>query len=205
MSESVTAAMAALEDYPAAHSMDTTWFAVDQAGHVGIFFTGEDGPVPASCSDGNILHVLQELRGVQPEEEDEDFEPDYHELDDEAGNLGLFTYEYIVGSEDWVYPYTFTCMPGTPRHVEQLPPGLRREFKRVRFAGLLFPHSDDIQLAEHMAQFSVHFYNEGSVVYLAADRKPSEQFPARRTSSPSSAATSADASRNERSSSPSRA
>lgn len=33
-------------DYPAAHSMDTTWFAVDQDGHVGIFESGENGAVP---------------------------------------------------------------------------------------------------------------------------------------------------------------
>ncbi len=33
-------------DFPAAHSMDTEWFAVDKCGHVAIFDGGEDGPVP---------------------------------------------------------------------------------------------------------------------------------------------------------------
>ena len=33
-------------DYPAAHSMDTMWFAVDADGHVAAFDTGEGGGVP---------------------------------------------------------------------------------------------------------------------------------------------------------------
>ncbi|MBI3734949.1 hypothetical protein HY256_00340 [Candidatus Sumerlaeota bacterium] len=33
-------------DYPAAHSMDTCWFAVDSRGEVAAFFSGEDGHVP---------------------------------------------------------------------------------------------------------------------------------------------------------------
>ncbi|MCA8997796.1 MAG: hypothetical protein KDA80_12445, partial [Planctomycetaceae bacterium] len=36
------------EDFPAAHSMDTTWFAVDADGHIGAFETEENGWVPAS-------------------------------------------------------------------------------------------------------------------------------------------------------------
>lgn len=34
------------EDVPAAHSMDTEWFAVDADGHVGYFVTGEDATYP---------------------------------------------------------------------------------------------------------------------------------------------------------------
>ena len=33
-------------DYPAAHSMDTEWFAVDKCGHVAVFHSGEEGAVP---------------------------------------------------------------------------------------------------------------------------------------------------------------
>lgn len=33
-------------DYPAAHSMDTTWFAVDADGYVGSFDSGENGVLP---------------------------------------------------------------------------------------------------------------------------------------------------------------
>ena len=33
-------------DYPAAHSMDTSWYAVDADGHVALFTTGENGHAP---------------------------------------------------------------------------------------------------------------------------------------------------------------
>jgi hypothetical protein len=33
-------------DYPAAHSMDTAWYAVDRDGHVAFFWSGESGAVP---------------------------------------------------------------------------------------------------------------------------------------------------------------
>jgi hypothetical protein len=36
-----------MQDYPAAHSMDTDWFAVDADGNVGIFSSSEDGAVPS--------------------------------------------------------------------------------------------------------------------------------------------------------------
>jgi hypothetical protein len=38
-------------DYPAAHSMDTHWFAVDPCGHVAVFDSGEDGAVPKGAPD----------------------------------------------------------------------------------------------------------------------------------------------------------
>ena len=51
-------------DYPAAHSMDTTFFAVDRDGHVALFNTGEAGCVPENaCQNENILRTLT---GVLP-------------------------------------------------------------------------------------------------------------------------------------------
>lgn len=38
------------ENYPAAHSMDTDWFAVDEDGHVALFDSGEPGAVPKSIA-----------------------------------------------------------------------------------------------------------------------------------------------------------
>ena len=38
--------MDGLEDFPAAHSMDTTWFVVDADDHVAVFDSGEAGLVP---------------------------------------------------------------------------------------------------------------------------------------------------------------
>jgi hypothetical protein len=38
-------------DFPAAHSMDTNWFAVDRDGHVACFDSGEAGAVPTQAID----------------------------------------------------------------------------------------------------------------------------------------------------------
>jgi hypothetical protein len=38
-------------DFPAAHSMDTNWFAVDRDGHVACFDSGESGAVPTQIID----------------------------------------------------------------------------------------------------------------------------------------------------------
>ncbi|MGP1384908.1 MAG: hypothetical protein ACTS2F_15180 [Thainema sp.] len=37
-------------DYPAAHSMDTEWFAVDADGNIGLFDSSEGGAVPETWS-----------------------------------------------------------------------------------------------------------------------------------------------------------
>jgi hypothetical protein len=40
-------------DYPAAHSMDTEWYAVDRDGHVALFETGEAGAMPIGAHTEN--------------------------------------------------------------------------------------------------------------------------------------------------------
>jgi hypothetical protein len=52
------------DDYPAAHSMDTTWWGVDQHGHVGKFSTGEAGSVPATIQEPpEESALIEELAG----------------------------------------------------------------------------------------------------------------------------------------------
>jgi hypothetical protein len=43
-----------MQDYPAAHSMDTNWFAVDADGNIGYFDSGEGGAVPTSYQSSEI-------------------------------------------------------------------------------------------------------------------------------------------------------
>lgn len=56
-----------MTDYPAAHSMDTTWFAVDKAGFVAEFSTGEAGAIPfdAPAPEGED-DVSTELSRILP-------------------------------------------------------------------------------------------------------------------------------------------
>jgi hypothetical protein len=53
-------------DFPAAHSMDTTWFAVDRDGHVACLVSGESGAVPeAACREpGEGARLLEEFRAA---------------------------------------------------------------------------------------------------------------------------------------------
>ena len=47
-------------DYPAAHSMDSCWFAVDRDGHVAYFSTGEAGAMPEVGVTGDAAYQLLE-------------------------------------------------------------------------------------------------------------------------------------------------
>jgi len=47
-------------DYPAAHSMDTCWFAVDRDGQIAFFRSGEPGHVP-EAEDNDIFDALYAL------------------------------------------------------------------------------------------------------------------------------------------------
>ncbi len=47
-------------DYPAAHSMDTLWFAMDACGHVGVFVSGEEGAVVRGAPSAD--HLTEDFR-----------------------------------------------------------------------------------------------------------------------------------------------
>jgi hypothetical protein len=50
------------QDYPAAHSMDTVWFAVDRDGHVAFFSSGEAGAVPEAATPDVDLDPVRASR-----------------------------------------------------------------------------------------------------------------------------------------------
>jgi hypothetical protein len=53
-----------MEDFPAAHSMDTTWFAIDRDGNLAVFDSGEAGAVPEeTIADQGFPHE-DELRAL---------------------------------------------------------------------------------------------------------------------------------------------
>src|SRR4051794_40197499 len=56
--------MAPEDDYPAAHSMDTGWFAVDRDGHVAYFYSREAGAVPAEARREEPTATLHELEAL---------------------------------------------------------------------------------------------------------------------------------------------
>src|SRR5947208_3539930 len=55
------------EDFPAAHSMNTQWFAVDADGRVGVFLTGNCGAVPLlSCAEKEAASALDRIEATFP-------------------------------------------------------------------------------------------------------------------------------------------
>src|SRR4051794_18075859 len=57
------------DDFPAAHSMDSGWFAVDRDGHVAYFYTGEAGALPTDACREEPTGMLHELEAVVPRTE----------------------------------------------------------------------------------------------------------------------------------------
>src|SRR6185437_8382090 len=53
-------------DYPAAHSMDTCFFAIDRDGHVACFDTGEAGAVPVQALSGDSAYSVRQQLAPLP-------------------------------------------------------------------------------------------------------------------------------------------
>jgi hypothetical protein len=176
LSHAAGALPAVAADYPAAHSMDTTFFAVDANGHVAVFFSGEDGPVPsASQSEDSLFSVLRQLGGEpEPDEEDDDF--DWDEAEEEAIDRGLYLYEYVGEFNPLLLPYSLTGVPEQPLHADQLPPKVRRLFQEVRFDKIAFADTERLQIVEHVRCF---FYSDEDAAYVAGDDKTVRPIPGR--------------------------
>src|SRR4051794_32606523 len=103
-------------DYPAAHSMDAYWFAIDERGQVAVFDTGEDGHVPEGVLEPDF--GFYDLVALWWREEDRGTNEEYAQM------IGLYYYEY----PDYSYPaipYPRIVAPPIPLHVDQLPPRFR--------------------------------------------------------------------------------
>src|SRR5438132_658813 len=104
-------------DYPAAHSMDTTWYAVDGQGRVGMFFSGANGAVPVDAADdfhpAVLLEQLRSGREQLPEEEVERLldAVDWDLLQDDLAGAGVYVFGHL---EDWLdvhKPYALLIEP----------------------------------------------------------------------------------------------
>jgi hypothetical protein len=88
------------EDFPAAHSMDSVWFAVDQDGRVAIFSTGEAGAMPEDAAgeeEGN--HDLYQALAKLPKKSQEIVEPYRHQGRGEA--VGHASTQLVTAENAW--------------------------------------------------------------------------------------------------------
>jgi hypothetical protein len=159
-------------DFPAAHSMDTIWFAVDDDGHIGCFHTGENGSLPEGAGVNDEL-VRAWIRSQLPDPPEEII---YLESFDYADN-GLFCYGY---GNDWsgiAAAYERELSPENPRHIDQVPPAVRAVFNKLHLKGLRFVNDRLVQPCEHG---HCHFYYEDETTgYLARDGVTVRPLPGR--------------------------
>lgn len=154
-------------DFPAAHSMDSEWFAVDKDGHVGYFSTGADGAVPNGASPGDgafedLLdaedipeeiraewasrpEVLAELAKLIPAAKPKKGLAPSNYVP-EGARHGLFVYGNH--EQGLAAPYTRDWLPATPIHIDQLPPALREAVSGMTFK-FSFADTKLIQPFEH--------------------------------------------------------
>jgi hypothetical protein len=148
-------------DFPAAHSMDTSWYAVDADGCVALFSTGKVGHAPVGYESAYYMEDLYEAR--HPQRPDQ-----FHwEGDDRAAaEVGIFLYDY---SEAWepIQAYDRRVVPPDPVHVDQLPPAIRLGCKRIQLSGIRFADAARVQPIE---LFPCDYSGgEERVAFVAAD------------------------------------
>jgi len=149
-------------DFPAAHSMDTNWFAVDKDGQVAFFVSDENGSVPNGASEVDVEGLLRALGGKPSE-------VGFASFLAELASRGLHVYE--DASEWFSGPYQRTHRPKKPLHVDQLPPQLRAEVKAVRFDDLRFEDKKRLQPCDHAEGYA------WGGVYLSEDGKTVRAIP----------------------------
>jgi hypothetical protein len=168
-------------DYPAAHSMDTTWYAVDAAGHVGIFHSSENGPIPLSADqDQHLFWFLRFLDsgGTDTDyhaEADEDHE-DFDAAEDRLGDRGFFVYWYMDLPEPVLAAYSGKVVPDQAIHVDELPPTVRQFVSKATLPGANFATDDEVQ---PIGQVDCFYYSEDEVAFLTAGEKEARPVPGR--------------------------
>jgi hypothetical protein len=59
-----------IQDFPAAHSMDTSWFGIDENGEIAIFETGENGCLPSAATYSMEQPTWNDFFQLFPKDED---------------------------------------------------------------------------------------------------------------------------------------
>ena len=157
-------------DFSAAHSMDTVWFAVDSAGQVGMFDTGETGPAPRRFEQGDLREELRQLWSPAGEEKG-----DYWDTDFLCSERGLYYFLY-PDNYDTLSPlslYVCSIKPSLPLHIDQLPPDLRYLCREVSF-DLNFDQVERFQPLDFVACIP---FDPNSVAYLGDDGKTVKPIP----------------------------
>ena len=147
-------AASTMSDYPAAHSMDTTWFAVDANGRIAQFDSGENGAVPKQAASGG---------GAA--------EPSFDtELLESVCTETKRPIAFEHGDDDPGL-YTRSELPDQPLLVDDLPQAIRDHVKELALP-VDFAAQDTIHLADHMRDDEAYVWAEsGTLRYSEQDHQ----------------------------------
>jgi hypothetical protein len=169
-------------DFPAAHSMDTHWFAVDSHGRVGLFFTGENGFIPSGANEADSYRLVEFWHAISDQDppgvEDEDVE-DWDLFLDGLAEQGLFYFNYadeFDAPEPLLNAYATWCAPDQPLHVSQLPPQWRRLCGTLVLGTANFGEGEQIQPLDGATEMPVT-WSQDVCAYLSADEKVIRPLP----------------------------
>lgn len=153
---------------PAAHSMDTAWFGVDEDGNLALFDTGEAGAMPENAVGFGDYDqpVGKHAAGFTAISEAVKLPEDFWE-EETGGPVFRFSHDtdnVIAGR------YVQTYAPPRPARIEEVPVDLREAIAKLP---VRFVEKPAVQPAEHLPSQS------WGAVWLSADGKVARPFPGR--------------------------
>lgn len=153
-------------DYPAAHSVDTMWFAVDKDGHIGIFDSGEDGPIPAVFDNDRdgicgltpemLLEKMESVRGQKRDQFDmyKGEELGFYTYDPQMDEVYELQQQFDPDESKTEFPapmYARLAVPSEPITIADLPSEWHEAIEIMRLPGVSFSNSKLFQPGEHFA------------------------------------------------------
>lgn len=151
------------DDFPAAHSADTFWFAVDKDGHVAFFFSGEAGAVPKKALQSQDASILKTLAPGKDVPLDPFGYPD-------PVSLGFYHYELGDEYDNWIAGlYRRSDPPKEAFTVKDLPEKLQSQVLTCTLTNISFEQATRIQPIEHVPCFaweSTYITSDGLVKAL---------------------------------------
>ena len=168
------------KDFPAAHSNDTEWFAVDEEGNLALFDACCDGASPIGCSEemfSESWYELSEQEGILEcrwdfslDEFPEIFEPSVEFL--HTTQLSRYEYYFAENADYEGFKYdAYLFLIKNSEILPQIAPGV---------TVLYFPEINDsdaslvispVVLEEKMAENVNRLIQEGQIVGIAGDKE----------------------------------
>lgn len=183
-------------DYPAAHSMDTTWFAVDKDGFVAVMETNEEGALPLAWPNGESASDFVETVGSHLGRE---VKLGQYEIP-EPSSVGLYGFTSIIDEnpqkggvvdqalddpdstefEVLVPVYKRGSVPSNPVHISELPETIQSQSKTLVFKDVSFR---DVEWLQPVLMVPCQLWTDGSESVGVVDTEgnivpvPPENFP----------------------------